>query len=75
MKQKNNVVKLNAPSRISDDALTLLNLQQVLDAVVRKHGAHVTLQVLPSMVQASQTKVRNETKLPVSKRDKGVSNG
>lgn len=77
MKQSN-VIKLSEhrKTEVNESALLIQNLGQVLQAVVREHGAHVTLQAVQGMIQDIQKQVNAERRQrPVSKQNKAVSNG
>ena len=79
MKQSNaksNVIEMSQyrKTEVNESAVLIQNLGQVLQAVVREHGAKITLDAVQGMIQDIAKQVRTE-KQPVSKRDKAVSNG
>lgn len=76
MSQKSNVIKLSdrRKTQVNESALLIQNLAQVLQGVVREHGAKTTLDAVQGMIQDIAKQVRAE-KSPVSKRNKAVSNG
>jgi hypothetical protein len=53
----NNVKKLKTNSSYSTDLIMLLNLQQAIDGLVEKHGSHLMLNQIPSMVQDAQQRI------------------
>jgi len=58
MKQSNVIQFVPRNENYNKDLVTIKNLQQIIDALVLKHGAHAVLANLPSMVQDAQTKAR-----------------
>lgn len=77
MKQKlATVIKLNPKVQTySEDQIIVQNLNQILIEVVKQHGAKTTLQGVQDMIQSIAKQVRDEKNLPISKRNKAVSNG
>lgn len=77
MKQskQSNVVNLNErrATPINESALAILNLNQVLQAVVREHGAKITLDAVQGMIQDIAKDVRAERS--AKPKAKAVSNG
>lgn len=56
---KSNLVQLiPRNAAFSEDMILASNLQQILDAIVLKHGANIVMTNLPSMVQDAQAKAR-----------------
>lgn len=55
---KQNVVKLKFKSPVNEDLVLIQNLQQIVDALVLKHGAQLVMANFPSVVQTAQTKAR-----------------
>jgi hypothetical protein len=53
----NNVKKLKTNSSYSTDLIMLLSLQQVIDGLVEKHGSHLVLAQIPTMIQDAQQRV------------------
>jgi nitrogen fixation protein len=58
MKQSNVIKFVPRNENFNEDLVMVQNLQQMIDALVLKHGAHLVLANLPSMVQDAQTKAR-----------------
>jgi len=76
MEQNAKVIKLKQPNPVfNEDTVLIMNLAQVLLAVVKAHGAKVTLTAVESMIQDAQQALKESRNLPVSKRNKKVSNG
>jgi hypothetical protein len=62
---KTNVTKIRSKTRVqalSEPALLILNLKQVLQEFIKEYGAYTALEVLPGMVQELQRKVQLENK-------------
>jgi hypothetical protein len=58
MKQ-HNVIKFSPRrKRFSEDLVMIQNLQQMIDAVVLRYGAHLVLANFPGMVQTAQANAR-----------------
>lgn len=53
----NNVKKLKTNSSYSTDLIMLLNLQQAIDGLVEKHGSHLVLNQIPTMIQDAQQRI------------------
>ena len=53
----NNVKKLKTNSSYSTDLIMLLNLQQAIDGLVEKHGSHLILNQIPTMIQDAQQRI------------------
>jgi len=58
MKQSNVIKLVPRNENFNEDVVMVQNLQQLIDALVLKHGAHLVLANLPGMVQNAQTKAR-----------------
>lgn len=74
MKQSN-VVKLSDKRKtpINESAVAIQNLDQVLQVIVREHGAKVTLDAVQGMIQNIAKDVRAERSAKPAR--KAVSNG
>lgn len=74
MKQSN-VVKLSDKRKtpINESAVAIQNLDQVLQVIVREHGAKVTLDAVQGMIQNIAKDVRAERS--AKPKAKAVSNG
>ena len=74
MKQSN-VVKLSDKRKtpINESAVAIQNLYQVLQVIVREHGAKVTLDAVQRMIQNIAKDVRAERSAKPAR--KAVSNG
>lgn len=74
-KDQSNVVNLNDKRKtpINESAVAIQNLNQVLQVIVREHGAKITLDAVQGMIQDIAKDVRAERSAKPSR--KAVSNG
>jgi hypothetical protein len=67
MKQSNVIKFVSRNENYNEDLVMVQNLQQMIDALVLKHGAHLVLANLPSMVQTAQSKAREVRRVDTPK--------
>lgn len=58
MKQFNVIEFRPRNQNYNEDLVMVQNLQQIINALVLKHGAHTVMANLPSMVQTAQNNAR-----------------